>query len=144
MMLSIPIETQGYTSTQLRRLAKAAALSCSWADVCRAAATVGRKDRQAVFQHGRYSYLEMWYRVLMLAANLQQTAGSPALIESSAAFRGLESSEKGAISYFLGLTMAKLTAEQFLDVTCLMHLRTYQHLLKPQVGDVAAAGLGRL
>ena len=65
----------------------------------------------------------------MIFANLRE---SPAgTIRKTVAHDGLDQSEKSAISYFFGLTFAKLTATQLLGVHWVMHLDVYAQYLQP-------------
>lgn len=72
----------------------------------------------------------------MIFANLREDEVSQ--IRRSEAYDGLDPSEKGAISYFVGLTMAKAFAELTLNVPWLMHLDVYREELA-----VALAGQSR-
>lgn len=77
-----------------------------------------------LFRHGIYSFFEIAYRGSILYANLREAPSRR--IYRSSAYEGLDPSEKGAISYFLGLTMAKAFAETRLTVSWLMHLDVYR------------------
>lgn len=96
-----------------------------------AATTVGRKGWRDVFRHGVYSIFEFRYRALIIYANLRLN-GSRAVIKSEA-YRSLDPSEKGAISYFLGLTFSKFLARRYLGVDWLMHLDMYHDELTPVI-----------
>ena len=100
----------------------------SWAQIAHAAVTVGRQNWNDVLQHGNYSILELLWRVAMLHANLRQSKGR---LTQSPAFKNLDRSEKGAVSFFLGLCMAKIFAERLLSVPWLLHLDVYRVKLKP-------------
>ena len=67
----------------------------------------------------------------MIYSNLKQDS-SGRLCKSSA-YLNLDPSEKSAISYFLGLTSAKLFADQYLSVPWLMHLDVYKRSLRPSL-----------
>jgi hypothetical protein len=104
------------------------------ADLVWAAITVGRQSWSDVIQYQQYSYLEMLYRTIMLRANLDVVGAHNrrrylSEICATPAFRGLDPSEKGAISYFVGLTIAKLFADDLLGVPWLMHLDKYRRTL---------------
>jgi hypothetical protein len=103
-------------------------LECSWAEIVHSAITVGRKNRLDVLRFGQYSLLEVVYRAAMVYANLQQAGDA---IVKSPAYDSLDSSEKGAVSYYLGLVIAKLFAMKLLDTPWLMHLDVYQDALLP-------------
>ena len=64
----------------------------------------------------------------MLLANLQESEGS---VVKTDAYRSLDGSEKAAVSYFIGLTVAGLVARHLFDVRWLMHLDVYQRSLHP-------------
>jgi len=65
----------------------------------------------------------------MLRANLR--GGARRRLIASAAYRRLDKSEKGAVSFFIGLCMAKAFSTRLLQVPWLLHLSTYQTLLNP-------------
>jgi hypothetical protein len=117
-------------------LTKPNSLRCNWADLVWAAITVGRQNLSHVIQPGVYSYFEIIYRTTILYANLQAASFQPGLwgaadthLIQSSAYEDLDPSEKSAISYFLGLTTAKLFAEKLLGTPWLMHLDTYSQSL---------------
>ena len=95
-----------------------------WPDIVYSALTVGRANRFHVHQHGVYSYFEMIYRAAIIYANLKNYDHQTPLIRTNA-YYNLDPSEKSAISYFLGLTFAKLLADHFLSTPWLMHLDVY-------------------
>ena len=103
------------------------AVAVGWPEIVRHAITVGRAGWGDVFKHGAYSVNEMWYRQFLVAANLME-ASSGALMRPPA-YDDLDPSEKGAVSYFLGLTMAKLFNEQLFRVRWLQHLDKYKALV---------------
>jgi hypothetical protein len=82
-----------------------------------------------IFRHGPYSAFEIVYRAAMLYANLREMPSGH--LTRSAAYEGLDPSEKGAVSYFMGLALAKLFAERLLDVPWLMHVDVYNDWLAP-------------
>jgi hypothetical protein len=65
----------------------------------------------------------------MIYANLRE--GPSGVLFRSSAYDGLDPSEKGAISYFLGMTLAKLFSHRLLGVPWLMHLDVYRQQLQP-------------
>ena len=106
-------------------------LDATWSDIVHAAVTVGRRGWSDVFRHGAYSAFEMVYRAFMVHANLAG-AGSGGIYKTPA-HDELDPSEKSAISYFLGLTFAKLVARRLLGVHWAMHLDVYTQYLQPVV-----------
>ena len=105
-------------------------IATTWPELVHAAITVGRRGLRDVLAHGRYSTFEMHYRAAMLLANLQQSQGQ---LRKSDAYRHLDPSEKGAASYFVGLTLAKLMARRLLGINWLMHLDVYHDSLQPDL-----------
>ena len=78
---------------------------------------------------GEFSIYEMVFRIGMLYVNLKES--KKGTFEETDAFAALDPSEKGAISYFLGLSTAKLLSHRFLKVPWLMHLDVYKKSLVP-------------
>ena len=109
------------------------ALNCQWVDLLWAAITVGRRSWQHVVMHGRYSVYELVYRACLLFANLARSNGN--YITRSDAYNALDPSEKGAVSYFMGLTLSKLFAEHVLNAPWMMHLDVYFNQLQPMIGN---------
>lgn len=106
-------------------------LTVSWEELCWAAITVGRRNWPDVTAHGLYSCFEIQWRIAMLWANLIEKPNGK--LEKSYAFNNLDPSEKGAISFFIGNTIAKLIAEKLFDVSWLLHLDVYKHQLNPDL-----------
>lgn len=104
-------------------------ITFSWSELCRAAVTVGRRSWRDVFQFGTYSIFEIMWRLAIVRANLVENADGT--LRKSQAYSRLDPSEKGAISYFLGLVVTKLLAEKLLGVAWLLHLDVYSDLLNP-------------
>jgi hypothetical protein len=92
-------------------------------DLLWAAVTVGRGNFRDVLAHGLHSQYEMIYRVSMVLANLIYVDSRQ--LAKSSAFHHLDPSEKGAFTYFLGMTMSKLFASKLLHVPWLLHLEVY-------------------
>ena len=105
-------------------------IATTWPELVHAAITVGRRGWRDVLKHGRHSFLEITYRATMLRANLQR---SEAYIVKTDAYHSLDRSEKAAVSYFIGLTVAGLVARRLFDVCWPMHLDVYQQSLHPHL-----------
>ncbi len=104
----------------------------SWDDILWAAITVGRANWLHVFQHGDSSLWEMVCRAAMVRMTLR-TDWNERHYYCSSAFRALDPSEKGAVSYFVGMIMCKLFAERFLQVPSLMHVDVYRAQINPNL-----------
>lgn len=96
----------------------------SWPELIWAAVSVGKGSLAHVLQHGQYSLLEIVYRSAMVYANLLEKPD--ARFGRSDAYEGLDPSEKGAISYFLGLALTKAFVADRLGVPWLMHLDLFR------------------
>ncbi|MCA9183549.1 MAG: hypothetical protein KDA51_18940, partial [Planctomycetales bacterium] len=97
-------------------------LTTNWGQLVWSAITVGRPSLAEVVRFGPFSLFEIIYRSFMLFANLQQSGSR--LIKSDA-YKSLDPSEKGAVSYFVGQTMTKLLSADLFDVDWLLHLDVY-------------------
>lgn len=101
-------------------------LDMSQDDLVRAAIRLGYSP--AVTTGYRRSLLELLWRALMVLANLDEHP-KHGTWRKSEAYRRLDASEKSAVSYFLGMTQATLTAEQVLGFPELAHLDAVLALL---------------
>ncbi len=120
-------------------------LSCqSPGTILWAAVTVGRRSQFDVFRFGFSSRMEVVWRAALLRANLQsgRRARRPGGFAPSAAFLALDGSEKGAVTYFLGLALAKLTAERRWDVPWVLHLDVYSRRANPYGHPITVVPVG--
>ncbi|MCX5828157.1 MAG: hypothetical protein NTV58_09170 [Deltaproteobacteria bacterium] len=103
----------------------------TWDELCKSAITVGRRNWNDVLQHGKCSVLEILWRLAMLRANLvEDHIGN---LQPSNAFTVLDRSEKGAVSFFLGMCFTKLLVEKLFGVPWLLHLDVYRASLNPHL-----------
>ncbi len=100
-------------------------LSFSWNDLLWAAIMIGRPNTAHVFQHGDASLYEALFRFSLVRMALEQFPCSGRLHRTDA-FRALDPTEKGAISYFLGMATCKLFASQLLNTPWLLHLDVFR------------------
>ena len=110
----------GFPANLGQRLRGSHSLDVTWDELIRVAITVGRKNWAKVFQHGYHSKLEIIYRLAILMANLKDSDQNE--LTKTDAYKGLDPSEKSAISYFLGLSFANWAAQKFLGIRWLIHL----------------------
>ena len=134
--------TLTYTATGFPVASDAALSGChslnvAWSELVWAAISVGRAGMRQILQFGVYSVFEIVYRTALVYANLQESASGH--FTRSDAYNALDPSEKGAISYFLGLTASKLFVERFLQVPWLLHLDVY----RDKIGAVLRPGRSR-
>jgi hypothetical protein len=97
-------------------------LQVTWDDLLHAAITVGRW-RTDVLRHGRYSVAEVAHRAMCLRAYLDIDDGA---LRHTPAYRSLDPTEKGLVSYYVGMAACKLFAQRCLGVQWLMHISRYE------------------
>ena len=105
-------------------------LETDWDGLLWAALTVGRPNIAYVFSHGDPSYYEALFRLSLVRMAVEQRQFSRALYRTDA-FRALDPTEKGAVSYFLGMAICKLFASIFLHTPWLLHLDVFRDQLAP-------------
>lgn len=103
----------------------------TWAELCKAAITVGRRSWKDVLLYGNHSAFEILWRLAMLRSNLVEDAAG--YLRPSKAFEALDPSEKGAVSFFLGMCFSKLIVEKLFGVPWLLHLDVYRSTLNPRL-----------
>jgi hypothetical protein len=103
-------------------------LHLNWSDLLWAALTIGRPNVAYVFRHGDGSVHEALFRVFMIKTALGQV-GTSRRFQRTAAFKALDPTEKGAVSYFLGMAVCKLFASRVLDTPWLLHLDVFGNQL---------------
>lgn len=97
-----------------------ATMPVTWGDVIWASVSVGKLSLSDIFRHGPFSTSEIRFKTHLLYANLmQKTSGE---FGRSPLYDSLDSTEKGAVSYFLGMAMAKLFVSRLFGVHWLVHL----------------------
>lgn len=101
-------------------------LPVSWPCLIRAAITVGASP-VSLGTHPR-PLVELCWRAALVGANLEHDASADRW-RKAAAYKRLDPSEKSAVSYFLGMTQAKITSEMLLGVPYLVHLDAVLALL---------------
>lgn len=101
-------------------------LTVTWADILWAALTIGRPSVHHVFQHGTSSLHEAIFRISLVRMALDQSGPQASRFRRSAAYKALDPTEKGAISYFLGMTFCKLFASRLLRTPWMLHLDVYR------------------
>src|SRR6266853_826968 len=124
-MPSVEFRAMGFQAASLN--ANRPADAVTWDDVFKAAITVGHRDEAALRQFGAASWFEALSRFFRIRMAL--TDGSWGQIQPTDLFHKMDPSEKGMVSYYLGLTFCKLYAERHLRVPWLMHHDVYRMYL---------------
>lgn len=96
-------------------------LNVSWQELVGAVVTVGRWPTD-LFAHGQFSFAEAVHRAFCLYAYLKTMNGR---LCHTATYESLDPSERGIVSYYLGMAAAKIFASRCLGVPWLMHLSRY-------------------
>lgn len=109
-------------------------LNADWNNLLWAAMTVGRPNRYYVFRHGMASAYEAIFRTSLIRMAVAESFGGSRLLRTGAC-KSLDPSEKGAVNYFLGLTLCKLFADQNLGTPWLLHLDVFRNALNPQLSS---------
>lgn len=122
--LLIDYESEGFPSAS-GVINGTSVLETSWDELIWAAVTVGRPNRQYVFRHGQASIYEALFRLSLTRMALEQRPGGRRLRRTAAA-KTLDPSEKGAVSYFLGMTLCKLFSARLLYAPWLLHLDVFR------------------
>lgn len=100
-------------------------LNTTWDELLWAAITVGRPNRQYVFRHGDASLYEALFRWSLTRMALEQRGPRGSRLRRTDAVKTLDPTEKGAVNYFLGMTMAKLFASRLLNAPWVVHLDVF-------------------
>jgi hypothetical protein len=104
-------------------------LETSWDELLWAAITIGRPSTLHVFRHGRASFHEAIFRLALIRMAIEQDWW--ANLRRTDAFVSLDPTEKGMVSYFLGMTLCKLFASRLLLAPRLLHLDVFRRELNP-------------
>ncbi|KHM52695.1 hypothetical protein SAMN02745671_02566 [Anaerovibrio lipolyticus DSM 3074] len=117
-MGTILVDREGYLDNSTLEM------DCSMADIIRGAITVGKSCQDAQ----NISCIEKLFRISSILMTVQECEGaSDSFFQASSIFNKLDPSEKGAMTYFLGMAITKLISERYFDVLWLMHVDVYHN-----------------
>lgn len=108
-------------------------IDVSQKDLARAAAEVGASS--VVFGSPQRSKTEIAWRVNMTLANLSPIR-TPNSWKKSNAYSRLDPSEKGSVSYFLGMVLPQVVAQKCWNVPHLVHVDAVLQILGITLGNV--------
>src|SRR5438045_4082788 len=131
-MLQIAYESEGFPAGA--PVANGlATLNTSWDELLWAAITVGRPSRNYVFPHGDASIYEALFRMSLVRMAVEETGPNEKYLRRTSAAKSLDPSEKGAVSYFLGMAVCKLFTTKLLSAPWLLHLDVFRPQLDPEL-----------
>lgn len=120
---SLPFVTKAFTTSAVP---VAGELPVSSARLVWGAITVGATPM--ALGGTRRPLIELSWRAAMVEASVAETSGGTRWVRTDS-YNRLDRSEKSAVSYFLGMTQAKITCEMLLGVPHLVHLDAVLALL---------------
>jgi len=126
MTLCIDYQSRAFPASYTFR---SGTLSTSWDELLWAAITLGRPSTYHVFRHGQASFHEAIFRLSLIRMAVEQNRSG--YVRRTNAFAALDPSEKGMVSYFLGMTLCKLFASRLLLTPWLLHLDVFRPVLNP-------------
>jgi hypothetical protein len=110
-------------------------LNVDWFDLVWAAVSVGKLGLDDLMAHGQFSIDEIRSRYYLIYSHLMQNQGA---IIKSPLYESMDSTEKGAASYFIGMAASKLVGAFLLEVPWLVHLEKIQAIY-----DIGLSGRSR-
>lgn len=108
-------------------------LAVSWDEIVWAALTIGRPSVHHTMQHGVASLHEAIFRLSLVRMALEQYGPGATRLRRTSAFKSLDPTEKGAISYFLGMTFCKVFSSRLLQTPWLLHLDVFKSAIPTSV-----------
>lgn len=124
MTLRIDYRSRAFPSSYSFR---SGTLSTSWDELLWAAITIGRPSTYHVFRYGQPSFHEAIFRLALVRMAVEQDWNR--YLCRTDAFAALDPTEKGMVSYFLGMTLCKLFASRLLLTPWLLHLDVFRPVL---------------
>lgn len=122
--MTLRIDYQSWSFPSLHGLQWSATLSTSWDELLWAAITIGRPSTYHVFRHGPASFHEAIFRLALVRMAVEQIWDGH--LQRTNAFAALDPTEKGMVSYFLGMAVCKLFASRLLATPWLLHLDAFR------------------
>jgi len=118
-MPRIPYDATNFPASMPSPLRGRHRLALAWNDLIWSAVSVGKSGFDDMLAHGEHSVDEILFRTYMVWANLWEHDG---YVYRSPAYDHMDPTEKGSISYFLGMAIAKLFAFKLLNAPWMVHL----------------------
>mgnify|MGYP000223932875 CR=1 FL=1 len=100
-------------------------LGIEWNDLVWAAVSVGKLGYDDLMGYGLFSIDEVRFRTYLIYSHLMQDGDR---VSKSPLYESLDSTEKGAASYFIGMAISKLIGMFLLGIPWLVHLEKIKAL----------------
>lgn len=133
MDLKIPYESHGFAGYPKVKRGRGI-LPTSWNELVAAAITIGRPSLAHVFRYGDPSKYEVEFRRFLTRMAVEQY--NSMWLRRTRALIAMDTTEKGMVSYFLGMTLCNLFAVKLLDTGPLIHLDAFPRYLNPELVDL--------
>lgn len=117
--MKIPYNASNFPAGSPAKLIGSNTLTVTWADIVWSAITAGKPGASHLLAHRWHSLADLVVRSHTIYANLRQRGH---YVDRSTLYDSLDPTEKGATSYFLGMTMAKLFSAKLFDTSWLFHV----------------------
>ena len=108
-------------------------LDVSWDDIFWAALTYGRPS---IYHYVRHGWEEALLRIHLVRMAIERN-GSTGRLHRTEAYKMMDPTEKGMVSYFLGMTVCKLFAWRHLGAPWLLHLDAFRDELDITVAQLS-------
>lgn len=125
MTLLIDYESHSFPASYTSK--RFGTLETDWNELLWAAIMIGRPSTYHVFRHGPASFHEAIFRLGLVRMAVEQ--GSNGYLRRTDAFASLDPTEKGMVSYFLGMVLCKVFAARLLQTPWLLHLDVFKKSL---------------
>ena len=99
-------------------------LHVTWNDILWAALTIGRPSLSHVFKHGKSAVNEAFFRLSLVRMAIE-CGNSDHHLHRTRAFDALDPTEKGAVTYFLGMVICKIFADKCLSTPWVLHVDVF-------------------
>jgi len=129
--LQLPYTSEAFPAGTLAN--GAGDLAVGWPEILWAALTIGRPSVHHVFQDGTASLYEAMFRLSLVRMALEQYGPGATRLRRTSGYKRLDPTEKGAISYFLGMTFCKVFASRLLSTPWLLHLDVFRTTIPASV-----------
>lgn len=102
-------------------------LLTDWHEIIWAAITVGKRNATEVSKHGKYSAYDIMSRAMLVWTSLKSSGG---YLEKSSVYQDMDPTEKGFVSFSLGMAISKLFMSKLLNVHWLVHVANINNSIK--------------